>query len=185
MGAIGKIDYLLIEQALATVKRHGYQGKLFFNLSPKALVLNEFMPTMRGFMDQFDVKPPQLVFEITERDTVKNLGLVEDIIHGLKDDGFQLAIDDFGAGYSSFRYLKLFQADFLKVDGDFIKSMSGENNKMEKAIVSNIASLAGDLGIKTIAEYVESESILDDVRAAGIDFAQGYFIRHPLPDLKM
>ncbi len=185
MGAIGKIDYLLIEQALATVKRHGYQGKLFFNLSPKALVLNEFMPTMRGFMDQFDVKPPQLVFEITERDTVKNLGLVEDIIHGLKDDGFQLAIDDFGVGYSSFRYLKLFKADFLKVDGDFIKSMSGENNKMEKAIVSNIASLAGDLGIKTIAEYVESESILDNVRLAGIDFAQGYFIRHPLPDLKM
>lgn len=185
MGAIGKIDYLLIEQALAAVKRHGYQGKLFFNLSPKALVMNEFMPTMRGFMDQFDVKPPQLVFEITERDTVKNLGQVEDIIHGLKEDGFQLAIDDFGAGYSSFQYLKTFNADFLKVDGDFIKSMSNDNNKMEKAIVSNIASLAGDLGIKTIAEYVESESILDNVRTAGIDFAQGYFIRHPLPDLNL
>jgi diguanylate cyclase (GGDEF)-like protein len=185
MGAIGKIDYLLIEQALAAVKRHAYQGKLFFNLSPKALVMNEFMPTMRGFMDQYGVEPKQLVFEITERDTVKNLSQVESIIHGLKDDGFQLAIDDFGAGYSSFQYIKTFKVDYLKVDGDFIKSMNGDNSAMEKAIVSNIASLAAELGIKTIAESVESQSILDDVRSAGINFAQGYFIRHPLPDLNL
>ncbi len=183
MGAIGKIDYLLIDQALAAVKRHEYKGKLFFNLSPKALVMNEFMPTMRGFMTYYQVEPQQLVFEITERDTVKKLSQVEKIIRGLKEDGFQLAIDDFGAGYSSFQYIKLFKVDYLKIDGEFINSMSGENSKMEKAIVSNIAALAGELGIKTIAECVESASILDHVRSAGIDFAQGYFIRHPLPDL--
>lgn len=185
MGAIGKIDYLLIEQALAAVKRHEYKGKLFFNLSPKALLMNEFMPTMRGFMDQYGVEPQQLVFEITERDTVKKMSQVEKIIHGLKEDGFQLAIDDFGAGYSSFQYIKTFKVDYLKVDGEFITSMNGENSKMERAIVSNIAALADELGIKTIAESVESESILDHVRSAGIDFAQGYFIRHPLPDLNL
>ncbi len=167
------------------MKRHGYQGKLFFNLSPKALVMNEFMPTMRGFMNYYRIEPQQLVFEITERDTVKKMSRVEKIVHGLKDDGFQLAIDDFGAGYSSFQYIKTFKVDYLKVDGEFIKSMSGENSVMEKAIVSNIASLAGELGIKTIAESVESQLILDQVRAAGIDFAQGYFIRHPLPDLNL
>jgi diguanylate cyclase (GGDEF)-like protein len=185
MGAIGKIDYLLIDQALAAVKRHEYKGKLFFNLSPKALVMNEFMPTMRGFMNYYQVEPQQLVFEITERDTVKKLSQVEKIIRGLKEHGFQLAIDDFGAGYSSFQYIKLFKVDYLKIDGEFINSMSGENSKMEKAIVSNIAALAGELGIKTVAECVESASILDHVRSAGIDFAQGYFIRHPLPDLNM
>jgi diguanylate cyclase (GGDEF)-like protein len=185
MGAIGKIDYLLIDQALATVRRHEYTGKLFFNLSPKALVMNEFMPTMRGFMKHYRVEPQQLVFEITERDTVKKLSQVEDIIHSLKEDGFQLAIDDFGAGYSSFQYIKAFKVDFLKIDGEFIKSMIGTNSKMERAIVSNIAALAGELDIKTIAESVESLSILDHVRSAGIDFAQGYFIRHPLPDLNV
>ena len=132
MGAIGKIDYLLIDQALAAVKRHEYKGKLFFNLSPKALVMNEFMPTMRGFMTYYQVEPQQLVFEITERDTVKKLSQVEKIIRGLKEDGFQLAIDDFGAGYSSFQYIKLFKVDYLKIDGEFINSMSGENSKMEK-----------------------------------------------------
>jgi diguanylate cyclase (GGDEF)-like protein len=185
MGAIGKIDYLLIDQALAAVRRHEYTGKLFFNLSPKALVMNEFMPTMRGFMNHYRVEPQQLVFEITERDTVKKLSQVEQIIHGLKEDGFQLAIDDFGAGYSSFQYIKTFKVNFLKIDGEFIKSMIGENSKMERAIVSNIAALAGELDIKTIAESVESVSILDHVRSAGIDFAQGYFIRHPLPDLNI
>lgn len=183
MGAIGKIDYLLIEQALNAVKRHGYTGKLFFNLSPKALLLNEFMQTMRGFMDQYRIEPSQLVFEITERDTVKKTAQIEDIVHGLKKDGFQLAIDDFGAGYSSFQYIKLFQVDYLKIDGDFIKSMAGRNNSMEKALVANIASFASDLGIRTIAEHVESEAILDNVRTAGVDFAQGYFIHHPHPEL--
>ncbi len=147
--------------------------------------MNEFMPTMRGFMNHYRVEPQQLVFEITERDTVKKLSQVENIIHGLKEDGFQLAIDDFGAGYSSFQYIKTFKVNFLKIDGEFIKSMIGENSKMERAIVSNIAALAGELDIKTIAESVESVSILDHVRSAGIDFAQGYFIRHPLPDLNM
>ena len=185
MGAIGKIDYLLIDQALATVKRHEYKGKLFFNLSPKALVMNEFMPTMRGFMNHYHVEPQQLVFEITERDTVKKMSQVENIIQGLKEDGFQLAIDDFGAGYSSFQYIKMFKVDYLKIDGEFINSMNGANSKMERAIVSNIAALAGELGIKTIAESVESEPILDHVRSAGIDFAQGYFIQHPEPDLNL
>jgi EAL domain-containing protein (putative c-di-GMP-specific phosphodiesterase class I) len=183
MGAVGKIDYLLIDQALDAVKRHGFTGKLFFNLSPKALLGNEFMPTMLSFMNQYGLKPSQLVFEITERDTVKKLSEIENMVHGLKNDGFQLAIDDFGSGYSSFQYLTKFRADYLKIDGEFIKSMSGLNNKKEKAIVANIAALANVLGIQTVAEYVESEAIMDSVRDVAIDYAQGYHIGHPRKDL--
>jgi diguanylate cyclase (GGDEF)-like protein len=185
MGAIRKIDYLLIEQAFDAVKRHGYTGKLFFNLSPKALLTNDFMPTMRSFMDQYNVKPPQLVFEITERETVKEFTKIEGIVHGLKDDGFQLAIDDFGSGYSSLQYLTRFRADYLKIDGAFIRSMSGVDNKKEKIIVSHIAKLAGDLGILTIAEYVESDEIMNHVKAAGIDYAQGYFTGRPRENLAL
>lgn len=182
MGAIGKIDYLLIEQAFEVVKRNSYRGKLFFNLSPKALVLNEFMPTMRKLMRTCGLEPLQLVFEITERDTVKNLGLIERTVRNLTQEGFSFAIDDFGSGYSSFQYIKLFKVDFLKIDGEFIRNMTGEGG-MEQAIVTNIASLAGQLGIKTIAEYVESEAILEKVRLTEIDYAQGYHIRRPMPDL--
>lgn len=182
MGAIGKIDYLLIEQAFEVVKRNRFQGKLFFNLSPKALVLNEFMPTMRKMMVTYGIPPAQMVFEITERDTVKNLRLVERTVYDLKQEGFQFAIDDFGSGYSSFQYIKLFKVDYLKIDGEFIRNMT-DHGGLEQAIVRNIAGLAKSLGIKTIAEYVESETILDNVRSAAIDYAQGHHIRRPMPDL--
>ena len=182
MGAIGKLDYLLIEQAFDVVKRHGYTGKLFLNLSPKALVMNEFMPTVRKLMVTYGFQPSQMVFEITERSTVTNLNLIERAVSDLKKEGFQIAIDDFGSGYSSFQYIRMFNVDFLKVDGDIIRDMVSID-AMEQFIVTNIAALAEHLGIKTIAEYVESETILGNVRLAGIDYAQGYHIRRPMPDL--
>ncbi len=182
MGAISKIDYMLVEKAFDVVKRSGFQGFLFLNLSPKALLLNEFMPTVQKLMSDYGVEPSQLVFEITERDTVKNLNLLKKAVLDLGEQGFQIAIDDFGSGYSSFQYLRMFKVNYLKIDGEFIRNMTG-NGGMEQAIVSNIANLAGALGIKTIAEYVETEAILGNVRTAGIDYAQGYHIQRPLPDL--
>lgn len=182
MGAIGKIDYQLIEQAFTIVNERKYPGTLFLNLSPKALIIREFIPTVRSLFRDYGIKPETMVFEITERDTVKNIHIVEDFVHKLRDEGFRFAIDDFGAGYSSFQYLKSFAVDFLKVDGEFIKNMNN-GRPVEKEIVSSIAALANRLGIKTIAEYVESENILSDCAAAGIHYAQGYYIKRPSPDL--
>ncbi|HAR45986.1 MAG TPA: hypothetical protein DCS05_07400 [Nitrospiraceae bacterium] len=184
MGMIGKIDYQLFERAFAIARDQQYQGKLFLNLSPKALIMSDFMPTVRKIMRDYSIESSQIVFEITERDTVKNMGLVERFIQDLKQDGFRFAIDDFGAGYSSFQYIKTFSIDYLKVDGEFIRNML-QKGKMEKAIVSSIAALAATLGIKTIAEYVESAEILDEVTTMGIDYAQGYYIQKPAPTLTM
>jgi diguanylate cyclase (GGDEF)-like protein len=182
MGVVGKIDYQLIELAFAKVRESGYQGKLFLNLSPKALVLNEFIPTVRSMLKNYGLDPSKLVFEITERDTVKALDSIEKNIQELKREGFRFAIDDFGSGYSSFQYIKTFSIDFLKVDGEFIRNMSG-TSVVENAIVSSIAGLARKLGIKTIAEFVETKEVLGHVESAGIHFAQGYFIKKPSPDL--
>jgi len=183
MGAVGKIDYQLIDMAFSRVREKNYTGYLFLNLSPKALILNEFMPTVRRFLTDYHIDPSKMVFEITERDTVKNLSLVEHFVHDLKGEGFRFAIDDFGAGYSSYQYLKTFSVDYLKVDGEFIRNM-GENGSTEKAIVKSIAALAENLGIKTIAEYVETSAILGQVESTGIDYAQGYYIQRPSPDLQ-
>jgi len=182
MGAIGKIDYQLIEKAFIMVKEKHFNGTLFLNLSPKAMVISDFMPTIRALFRDYAVKPETMVFEITERDTVKNVRLFENFVRNLKDEGFRFAIDDFGAGYSSFQYLKNFPVDYLKVDGEFIRTMGG-NGTMEREIVTSIAALAGRLNIKTIAEYVESEAIMNDVDTAGIDYAQGYHIQRPSPNL--
>jgi len=182
MGAIGKIDYQLIEKAFIIVKEKQFTGTLFLNLSPKAMVISDFMPTVRALFRDYAIDPGSMVFEITERDTVKNIRLFENFIRTLKDEGFRFAIDDFGAGYSSFQYLKNLPVDYLKVDGEFIRTM-GSNGTMEREIVKSIASLATRLNIKTIAEYVESAAILTNVDTAGIDYAQGYHIQRPSPDL--
>lgn len=182
MGAIGKIDYQLMEQAFRIVREQNFKGTLFLNLSPKAMVINDFMPTVRALFRDYGIDPRDMVFEITERDTVKNIRMFERFVHKLKDEGFRFAIDDFGAGYSSFQYLKTFPIDYLKVDGEFIRSMGGSGT-IEKEIVSSIASLAEKIKIKTIAEYVESEAILGEVASAGIHYAQGYYIQKPSPNL--
>jgi diguanylate cyclase (GGDEF)-like protein len=77
MGAIGKIDYRLIEQAFIIIKEQKHAGTLFLNLSPKALIIKEFIPTVRALFRDYDVRPDSMVFEITERDTVKNIRIIE------------------------------------------------------------------------------------------------------------
>ncbi len=182
MGAIGRLDYQLFEHALAKVRDCNYAGNLFINLSFKALVLNEFMPTVRRMLRDYGLNPVKLIFEISERDMMKNLNLIDKFINELKGDGFRFAIDDFGSGYSSFQYIKTFGFDFLKVDGELVRRM-GCADSTEKHIVTSIAALAGRLGIKTVAEYVESQEILSEVQSMGINYAQGYYIQKPSPDL--
>ncbi len=183
MGAIAKLDYQLIEGAFELVKKTGYSGRLFLNLSPKALIISDFMPTVRKLLDSYHIEPSRMVFEITERDTVRNMRLIENFIKDLRLEGFRFAIDDFGAGYSSFQYIKTFSIDYIKIDGEFIRNMA-EKGTVERAIVASVTSLAKGLGIKTIAEYVESADIMSEVDSVGIDYAQGYYISYPSPVLK-
>ena len=183
MGAMSRLTCMLMEQAFRLANEKGYRGTLFINLSPKALVLGDFLPSVRSLMADHRFGPERIVFEITERDTVKNTRMIERIVKDLRQEGFRFAIDDFGSGYASFQYIRLFEVDYLKVDGDFIRNMGGAQGT-EKAIVMNIASLADKLGIKTIAEYVESAAILEHVRSSGIQYAQGYHINRPSPHLQ-
>lgn len=177
MGIIHRLDALVIEAALDIVHRSGFEGHVFFNLSPRALVLSEFIRTLRHIVQQSRIPPNRIVFEITERDTVKNLSLLEQFFVELKSEGFGLAIDDFGSGFSSFHYLRRFPFDFLKIEGDFIANML--HSERDRIFVRSINDLARALNIKVIAEYVESEEVLDMIRELEIDFAQGYHVGRP------
>lgn len=181
MGVIHKLDYLVMEAAFREVEAQGFKGQVFINLSPRALVLNEFIPEVRRIVADSRMEPSRIVFEITERDTVKNLTLLEHFVNELKMEGFKLAIDDFGSGFSSFHYLKRFPIDYLKIEGDFIANMLGDGK--DRAFVRSISTLAQELGIHTVAEFVESQEVLDQVIATGIDLAQGFHIGHPVVTL--
>ena len=179
MGVIDRIDYIVIEKALAEVDRSGFDGMVFINLSPRALVLSEFLPTVRAIVERAGVAKERIVFELTERDTVKNIQLLEMFVQELRMEGFKFAIDDFGSGFSSFHYLKHFPIDFLKIEGDFILNLM--NDTRDRAFVRLIAELARELSIHTVAEFVESEEVLEQVRELGIDYAQGFLIGRPAP----
>lgn len=97
----------------------------------------------------------------------------------MKKSGFKFAIDDFGSGYASFLYLKYMPVDFLKIDGEFIKSM--KKSHADRTFVRGMVDVARGLGIKTIAEYVEDAETIDILLDIGVDYAQGYYIGKPAP----
>lgn len=178
-GVIQKMDLLVMDQALTIAAEEAFAGQLFLNLSPRALVIRDFIESLRSRIESHGLRPEQIVFEITERDTVKNIVVLEKLIAELKFLGCRLAIDDFGSGFSSFQYLRRFPVDYLKIEGEFIVNLLA--NPKDHSFVVTITQLAKELGIATIAEFVESAEVLAELSAIGIDYAQGYHIGRPLP----
>ncbi|MCG6535964.1 MAG: EAL domain-containing protein, partial [Syntrophales bacterium LBB04] len=181
LGLISRLDLVLLENVFEKVTESGYAGRLFINLSPRSLILNEFMPNVLKLTRKFGIDKGRIVFEITERDTLKNITLLEKFIDNLKFEGFQFAIDDFGSGFSSFHYLKRFPLDFVKIEGEFIRNMI--MNDKDMAIVKTLLVLTKEFKIRTVAEYVEHRDIYEAVKELGIDYSQGYFVGKPSPEL--
>ncbi|MDY0135621.1 MAG: bifunctional diguanylate cyclase/phosphodiesterase [Thiomicrospira sp.] len=174
MGVVSKLDYILIKQAFRRMRDEAYEGLLFINLSPKAMILNEFINQVKLLAQDFGIQPQRIVFELTERETVRNISLLEKFVRDLKFEGFRFAIDDFGSGFSSFHYLKHFPIDYLKIEGEFISNML--NDRIDHAFVESAVALADSIGIQTVAEFVEDRATLEAVKKLGIHYAQGYFI---------
>jgi len=120
---------------------------------------------------------PWIIFELLESEGIENYKEVMDFIEQVKSYGAKIAIDDFGSGYSNFERLVELQVDFIKIDGSLIKNID-QNDDM-RIITKTIVSFAKELGIKTIAEYVHSEAVFNQIKILGVDYAQGYYIGKP------
>ncbi len=180
MGLIRKLDLALIEQLFKQISTlDSYESiLLFINLSPQDLT-EEFIKDVVQRVEMYGVKPNSVVFEITEREAIQDIGGVSSFLKGLKEAGFRFAIDDFGSGYASFSYLKYFPVDLLKIEGEFIRSM--KNSLVDRTFVKSMVEIAKSLGIKTVAEQVEDQETVDILHSLGVDYAQGYHIRKPGP----
>lgn len=176
-GLINTMDLMVIEKAFKEIQRTQYEGILFINLSPKSLIMGDFINKINDFVNKYNIKREKIVFEITERETVKNFSLLEKFVHNLKADGYKFAIDDFGSGFSSFHYIKKFPIDYVKIDGDFIININ--KDEKDRAFVNSIVTLAKELNIHTIAEFVENEEIVEILDELEIDYYQGYHIGKP------
>lgn len=149
------------------------------NLSGVSLNDAGFADFLREQVAAHKVAPAAVCFEITETVAVHNLKRVAAFMQEMKALGFRFALDDFGAGMSSFSYLKALPVDFIKIDGALVKEIT--RSPLDSRIVESIAYVAQGMGVKTIAEFVENDEILDRLRAIGIDYAQGYGIHMPEP----
>jgi len=177
IGVAHKLDLMLLEKAFQKIKEEGYKDDMFINLSPKSLIVTDYVKTVKFLSLKYNIDTSKIVFELTERETVKNITLLEKFVANLKYEGFRFAVDDFGSGFSSFLYIKRFPIDFLKIDGEFIRGIF--EDKMDRAVVVSSISIAKEMGIKTIAEFIESEEVLSELKKLKVDYAQGFFIGMP------
>ena len=132
---------------------------------------------IRALLKETGLDPAQLSFEITETAAIANLSAATKFIRALKDIGCQFALDDFGAGFCSFTYLKHLPVDKLKIDGSFVQNLA--STPVDQAMVQSMNQVAHALGKVTIAEYVESAQSLELLKQYGVDFAQGNFLGKP------
>jgi diguanylate cyclase (GGDEF)-like protein/PAS domain S-box-containing protein len=129
--------------------------------------------------DHYGLSPNVVCFEITETTAIANLVKTTSFIQRLAGRGFRFALDDFGSGMSSFGYLKQLPVNFLKIDGGFVRNMVAD--KIDHAMVKTINEIGQIMDIKTIAEFVESDAILAQLKVVGVDYGQGYGISKPQP----
>jgi diguanylate cyclase (GGDEF)-like protein/PAS domain S-box-containing protein len=149
------------------------------NLSGQSLSDERLMKFLIDLIEDTNVPPEILCFEITETAVISNLTNATSMIAKLREMGCHFALDDFGVGLSSFGYLKNLAVDYLKLDGCFIKNMT--RDAIDLAMVQSINHIGQTMNIKTIAEFVENEDILLALRKLNVDYAQGYHIGKPEP----
>ena len=149
------------------------------NLSGASINQREFSTFLQQQFTTYDVPLETICFEITETVAISNINNAITLIEQLKELGCSIALDDFGSGMSSFNYLKKLPIDYLKIDGSFVKNIASD--RVNYATVECFKYISQIMNIKTIAEFVEDDSILHNLRQIGIDYGQGYGIERPQP----
>ncbi len=177
LGLIHAIDRWVVTQAIEILaERPGIC--LEVNLSGRSTGDEQLLRLIKGELEGSSVAPDRLIFEITETAAIASIDQARRFAEALRDLGCRFALDDFGAGFGSFYYLKHIPVDFLKIDGDFVRS---PRSKADDLVVESIVHMARGLGKQTIAEFVEDEGTLEALRAQGVDYAQGFHIGRPGP----
>jgi EAL domain-containing protein (putative c-di-GMP-specific phosphodiesterase class I) len=127
------------------------------------------------------ISPSRLTFEITETAAVSNFNKTREMVSKIRALGCRFALDDFGAGFSSFNYIKNFPVDYLKIDGQFINNLAVDH--ADQVLVKSMIEVAHSLGKKAIAEYVSNAEILRVLKELGVDYVQGYLLGKPSLEL--
>jgi len=182
LGIIQEIDLCVVEKLLEYIGRNNLAGKkvrYFVNLSRVSISSQDWVDRFMRLLSNSDVKPNQLVLEITETAALSEIDVTLKFIRRLKEMGCRFALDDFGAGFSSFYYLKQFDVDYLKIDGSFIRDLANDHGS--RLFVKALTDVAHGLKKQVIAEWIELPEVSDLLMAMGTQFGQGFLFQKPMP----
>ncbi len=178
-----RIDRWVVRQALtvlAGMKDKEAIAMLSVNLSGQSIGDRMFHRFMSEMLDNLNpTLCSKLCLEIAETAAIINMQDASEFVTMVRDFGVRVALDDFGAGASSFGYLRQMKVDYIKIDGQFITGLV--DNPLDNAAVRCFADVAQVMGVKTVAEFVENAEVLPQLRALGIDFGQGFLLHRPQP----
>jgi len=179
-----QIDRWVVSATIAQLAAHAdmieeKKAIISVNLSGQSLGDDDILEFIEEELASTALSPCALGFEVTESAAVSNLIKAQAFIDALRERGCTISLDDFGAGLSSFAYLKNFSVDTLKIDGNFIRDIT--DNRISESMVAAITQVAKVMELETVAEYVESEETRDLVAKLGVDFAQGHIVGKPVP----
>jgi EAL domain-containing protein (putative c-di-GMP-specific phosphodiesterase class I) len=179
---IGAIDRWVVSRSIAMLaeeRRRGRRLTFEVNISGRSAGDPDLLALIEGELRTHEVEPSQVIFEITETTAVANIPRAQEFAHRLEALGCRFALDDFGAAFASFYYLKHLPFDYLKIDGEFVRGCVAD--RTDQLVIQAVVDIARGLGKRTVAEMVGDEETLDLVRNLGVDFVQGFHIGRPAP----
>jgi len=175
------IDRWVLDKALrklaGTDSTLGNIATCSINLSGQSLTDMKLYDYIIRLLKETGVDPRRICFEITESTVIANMEIAREFVKGLRKIGCQFALDDFGSGLSTFDYLKQLDVDYVKLDGSLVRDIA--TSRVSQAMVHAVNYVAHVMGMKSIAEYVESDEIMQALKKLSVDYAQGYAIGKP------
>jgi diguanylate cyclase (GGDEF)-like protein/PAS domain S-box-containing protein len=181
-GAILGIDRWVVREAIRLVAAHRDQGRelaVTVNISGRSVADPALPEFIEAHLRETGIDPASLVLEVNETATIANMNHAVTFAAKLNELGCGLALDDFGAGFGSFYYLKYLPFDFVKIDGEFIRQLP--SSQTDRLILDSIVQMSRGLGKRTIAEFAGDQATVEILRDRGVDFAQGFHVGRPLP----
>ena len=181
-GQIAKIDMWVLQNILKLLSEPEHQQCVIaMNLSGRSLGTPGFLDSFQERLFESGVHPNNIVFELTESAAIAEMTKAESLISIMKKLGYRFSLDDFGVGFSSFSYLKHLPVDQIKIDGSFIRHLDA--SREDQIFVNAIVQVAHELGLMTVAEFVETQETMGLLFGMGVDYVQGYHIGKPGPTL--
>ncbi|WP_169065518.1 MULTISPECIES: bifunctional diguanylate cyclase/phosphodiesterase [Candidatus Accumulibacter] len=183
-GLIREIDRYVIHDVFGKMLSLFAVGKYYkFSINLSGISIND--PRLLSFisdeLSRSALLPSHVVFEITETAAVSDFSKARAFMNAVRELGCAFSLDDFGVGFSSFNYVKQLPVDYVKIDGSFVRTLVDSPD--DQVFVRALAEVARGFGKKTVAEFVEDERALNMLRTFGVDYAQGYFIGKPGPEI--